>query len=501
MHKKFIYIAGGYTQDYDEKNAVYRIDTETNVIEDVQSLTVARGDVVVAQTSEYAFIAGGYHANTNGGTVCEPSNVVEQYEFATGMWTSLPSLTQPRGNGGMVDINGILLILGGEHGTTSSCRSVSHPDLATALLTLDTVQVLGRSAATWVESSSMSRLDTPHSRFASIAIQSTETIYTFGGQLPYDSSCDCLPATDNVIAYRTLYDQAKDRVLDTAPPTSAPTGLLPTGGVALTQGNDRCENAVELEVVPAGLKRLARAFGTTMGATVDTNAPACSGIGVDQPGVWFQVVGLTQDGVMTAETCGEYSNYDIQLSVYQGSSCDNLECVAANDDSCGNKALVSWNAALGQTYFLLVHGYIDDPVGNYQVSVQVREPPNDQCAHAQGPLSPGSILDGSTTFASVDDDFFNQKGGAPTTCGESSYGGSSVPGIWYFMFGTGKVMVADTCDDRTDYDTQLHIFTGEECTMGKGGGRSLECIQGNDNSVDCGTLTSRKSRVRWYVPV
>jgi hypothetical protein len=524
VFKKSIFIAGGYSQDYNEKSAVYRIDTETNTIEDVQRLTVARGDVVVTQTSDYAYVAGGYSTNNNERVACEPSNVVEQYEFATGMWTSLPALIQPRANGGMVHMNGILFVLGGEKGQgmiSSPCPSTGDLNddgsATTSLITLDTVEVSGTGGGmAWAELTS--RLDTlrPHARFAAVAtIQATESIiYTFGGQLPYSSSCECFPIADTVVAYyyRTLHDEANDLMVASISPTNSPTAYsqtssspLPTtiDDVDLTIGNNRCEDAVDLEVVPAGWNRFSPAFGTTVGASVDTNVPVCNGIQVDQPGVWFQVVGLTQ-GVMTAQTCGSFTNYDVQLSVYQdgvSNSCDNLVCVNANDDdsSCGTKARVSWNADRGQVYFLLVHGWVDDPVGNYQLSVlqEVREPPNDHCEHAQGPLSVGSSVDGATTFASLDDDVFGVTDVGVVRehlCGESSYG--TVEGVWYYLFGTGSVLVADTCDDRTDYDTQLHVFTGDDC----GSGLLLECIQGNDNSVDyCGSLTTRKSRVRWYV--
>lgn len=81
-------------------------------------------------------------------------------------------------------------------------------------------------------------------------------------------------------------------------------------------------------------------------------------------GRWFSVVG---DGTLiTASTCGG-TNFDSQISVYSGSSCEELTCVAFDDDdpSCcngGDEACNSKAAAVtiptitGENYYIFVHG-------------------------------------------------------------------------------------------------------------------------------------------------
>jgi hypothetical protein len=79
---------------------------------------------------------------------------------------------------------------------------------------------------------------------------------------------------------------------------------------------------------------------------------------------------------MTVKTCHEYTKYDTKLSVYS-SSCGNLQCVNADDDGCSiesKKSDVSWNAERDSIYYILVHGWVTDPVGDYAIWVQSREP-------------------------------------------------------------------------------------------------------------------------------
>jgi hypothetical protein len=275
-----------------------------------------------------------------------------------------------------------------------------------------------------------------------------------------------------------------------SPVTSAPVPQSTDGpAVVLTTGNELCTDAAELVPLASGLGRMNLSYGNTVAAPV-ANAPTC-GLNVvsNQPGVWFFVRG-TDDGIMTARTCHSFTNYDTKLSIYSG-SCGNLQCIAADDDGCPNdstKSSVSWRANLNEIYYILVHGWVSDPVGDYAVWVQAREPPNDRCAQAQGPLEVGDSVDGTTIFATL-----NFGSGAAGQVCQTSYG--TVEGIWYFTIGTGNTMTADTCDPRTNYDTKIHIFTGE-CLQANDSS-NLNCVRGNDNNVECGSLTSRKSKVSW----
>merc|ERR1711933_413483 len=52
--------------------------------------------------------------------------------------------------------------------------------------------------------------------------------------------------------------------------------------------------------------------------------------------------------------------------MYEG-SCDELVCVAGNDDSCGFQSEVSWIAEHDVEYFVYVHGF--DATGEFRLSV------------------------------------------------------------------------------------------------------------------------------------
>ena len=50
-------------------------------------------------------------------------------------------------------------------------------------------------------------------------------------------------------------------------------------------------------------------------------------------------------------------------------------------------------------------------------------------------------------------------------------------GVWYSLVGTGQTVTAHTCSEHTDFDTQITVFAGEDCS-------SLSCINFKDNN--CG---------------
>lgn len=91
--------------------------------------------------------------------------------------------------------------------------------------------------------------------------------------------------------------------------------------------------------------------GTTTGFTADI-APFCTTSDGAGPGVWYRFNGNGQ--VVTASLCT--SSFDTRIRVYSG-ACGALQCVAGNDDACGNRSRVTWSSQSGYTYFILVHGF------------------------------------------------------------------------------------------------------------------------------------------------
>ena len=72
-------------------------------------------------------------------------------------------------------------------------------------------------------------------------------------------------------------------------------------------------------------------------------------------GVWYTLVGTGRS--MTAHTCSGYTNFDTQLLVFGGASCGGLECVAADEDSCGSSSSVTFLSQPGVSYWILVQGF------------------------------------------------------------------------------------------------------------------------------------------------
>jgi hypothetical protein len=61
------------------------------------------------------------------------------------------------------------------------------------------------------------------------------------------------------------------------------------------------------------------------------------------------------------------------------------------------------------------------------------------------------------------------------TCGSASE--PTAPGLWYTITGNGGKVTVSTCNEETDFDSQISVFTGS-CGQ-------LTCIDGNDNA--CGS--------------
>ncbi len=94
--------------------------------------------------------------------------------------------------------------------------------------------------------------------------------------------------------------------------------------------------------------------GTTVNATTD-GLPTC-GTAQGQPGVWYRIAGNGDDYI--ASLCN--TSWDSKISVFSG-TCTNLTCVGGMDDNgpaCASSAAsYSWTSVIGETYYILVHGY------------------------------------------------------------------------------------------------------------------------------------------------
>ena len=230
--------------------------------------------------------------------------------------------------------------------------------------------------------------------------------------------------------------------------------------------NDNCEGAILVE--PDGDFIL----GSTEFATIDY-VGICD-VDTTAPGLWYRVEGT--GGRLIFSTC-HGTAYDTKLSVFTGSGCGSLVCVAGNDDTCDVNSRVEIDSALGKTYFVLIHGYMD-ATGVF--SLQIATPENlynDYCADALN-LPLDTYVTGNNILARLD-----FVGGA--FCDNSIL--ISGPTVWFSVIGNGGVLRASTCDAETSFDTQLSVFKGS-CS-------SLICIGGNDDSTD--SVCGFTSEITW----
>jgi hypothetical protein len=237
--------------------------------------------------------------------------------------------------------------------------------------------------------------------------------------------------------------------------------------------NDECVTALSVEPFSDPF------FGSTRGASVDTNVGRCGDARPTAPGVWYTFEG-TGFRITAAVLTKDEDDLRIttafrgQISVFKGSDCGNLECAIGK---IGRQ--VNVESIEGETYFVLVNGQ-GILEGDFIISIgeqlDPRSPIPQNCLQARE-LLPGFSMPGSTRNQPIAD--FG-------SCGDLVF--STAPGVWYRTVGTktGGVFQASTCNDTTSLDTQISVFVGT-C-------EKLECLDGNDQGGECGN----GSTLSWF---
>ena len=138
--------------------------------------------------------------------------------------------------------------------------------------------------------------------------------------------------------------------------------------------NDECIDAISIncDTIVSGVTSFANADSTI--------GPDCGAVTVIAPGIWYKVVG--NGGQYTASTCN-IASYDTKISIYEG-DCNNLSCVAANDDAVGPdgvdcagfSSIATWATEVGVEYYILVHGYDESSFGAFNMELTCAEPCN-----------------------------------------------------------------------------------------------------------------------------
>mmetsp|Transcript_3164 Transcript_3164/g.8947 ORF Transcript_3164/g.8947 Transcript_3164/m.8947 type:complete len:1708 (+) Transcript_3164:604-5727(+) len=126
--------------------------------------------------------------------------------------------------------------------------------------------------------------------------------------------------------------------------------------------NDLCQASTQLEYPADGIPT--RILDSTTNATNEENITFCGLSNFIAAPVWYSIVG--QGANLTASLCSDFTTFDTQIYIYSG-GCDVLECVAADNDSCGERSVVTWLAEEGETFHILVGGHVG--TGDFRLEV------------------------------------------------------------------------------------------------------------------------------------
>jgi hypothetical protein len=236
------YFCGGYNIEYNTSDRCFVIDTVTTLVTAAtrsndtnqaslvtlarSSMNIGRGDlaIVTDDNNEYAMVTGGY---SNANDWCYPYGEMEMYDFNTDQWTLQTSMNKARGDNVMIEMNQHYYSIGGESELPDFCALVAAnntPGPEQQRLPVNDIEYYDGSA--WIDLQ-----DLPEYRFRFTAVsysdpndQGNDKVYAFGGQLGYNSTCNCFPMSDEITVYSEKYAIAP------TPPSSS--GTSPTTPVA-----------------------------------------------------------------------------------------------------------------------------------------------------------------------------------------------------------------------------------------------------------------------------
>lgn len=186
------------------------------------------------------------------------------------------------------------------------------------------------------------------------------------------------------------------------------------------------------------------------------NVESCGYTGYHtSPGVWFSVEGT--DEILRVSTCGSLDDLDTQISVF-GGDCDSMYCMGGTgqDLPCGDNGSVSWNTEQGNIYHIYVSGR-SSRVGEFVLNI------------SEVSRKSGFSCFSSLTLESNSTSIFSSTLDAPSHAGNTCDDFGVVRGVWHEISGNGKTMNISLCNDETDFDARVSLYTGS-CDG------SLECV-------------------------
>lgn len=189
---RFLYLVGGYEQDYTASKSVYKFDTISKSVEEVAPMIEARGDIFAEHDGFAAFVTGGF---THEDGFCQAKSTTEKYLILDNEWEEMDSMNMNRGDQAVVSLGEYLFALGGEY--KDDCTS----DPAESTVASDSVDVLNLDVINpqWTK---LDDIPDDRFRFTGESDPDLNTIFIFGGQKFYDPDCECYPTSDAILGYK-----------------------------------------------------------------------------------------------------------------------------------------------------------------------------------------------------------------------------------------------------------------------------------------------------------
>lgn len=221
--ENFVYVTGGFQFNYTAVGTTFRLPIDNtaggsaSVVNTAELQVMAtsphpRGDFHAVTLFGYAYLAGGI---THTSLWCEGLTTTERYHMATDTWEELSPLANGRADMAVAVLNNKIVSIGGE---TKPEDCVERSDPAYGSFPRDHVEVLlhhansaGNDDAQWVP---FAKFVDQRFRFAAAVVPAQNRLYTFGGQLPFDFTCDCFPTSDDVVVGTEVYSPVTDNSLD-----------------------------------------------------------------------------------------------------------------------------------------------------------------------------------------------------------------------------------------------------------------------------------------------
>jgi N-acetylneuraminic acid mutarotase len=187
-----IFTCGGYTQTYDmASDTCFTMDTSAAnpSFSALQGrLNVGRGDFSIVVLGGAAYAYGGFDSAFAALSSMEKLDLAAPDSDSSWV-TALGTMVHSRGDFAAAAFNGRLLAIGGEDGTNSLSAGES----------LRHVEVYSPDLDAWL--SSNQNVPIPHATFRFCGAVAGNSLYIFGGQRAFNTTCNCYPTTSDVFSY------------------------------------------------------------------------------------------------------------------------------------------------------------------------------------------------------------------------------------------------------------------------------------------------------------